>query len=61
MIFGWIGDNIGRKATIVITTAIMRFSCIVSYGKCWNLCINRTAATWIVTICRILQGMSSMG
>ena len=31
LIFGWIGDNIGRKSTVVITTALMSISC-VCYG-----------------------------
>ena len=29
LIFGWIGDNIGRKSTVVITTLMMACSCIV--------------------------------
>lgn len=29
LIFGWIGDNIGRKNTVVITTLLMSVSCIV--------------------------------
>ena len=27
LIFGYIGDNIGRKATVIITTLLMAFSC----------------------------------
>ena len=60
LIFGYIGDNIGRKATVVITTFLMACSCIVmailpTYAEIGIL------ASWIVTICRMLQGMSSMG
>ena len=29
LIFGWLGNNISRKATVVITTALMAFSCIL--------------------------------
>ncbi len=29
LLFGWIGDNIGRKSTVIITTILMSFSCIV--------------------------------
>lgn len=59
LIFGWIGDNIGRKATIVITTSMMAISCIIMANLPTYSQIGITA-TWIVTICRIVQGMSSM-
>ncbi len=60
MLFGYIGDNIGRKATVIVTTIIMSFSCIVvailpTYAQIG------IAASWIITICRIMQGMSCMG
>jgi MFS family permease len=60
LVFGWIGDHIGRKTTIVITTVMMSISCIVmatlpTYAK-----IGISAA-WIMTFCRMAQGMSSMG
>jgi MFS family permease len=29
LLFGYIGDNIGRKATVIITTGIMSISCLV--------------------------------
>ncbi len=29
LLFGWIGDNIGRKSTVIITTSMMAISCIV--------------------------------
>lgn len=60
MIFGWIGDNIGRKVTVVITTAMMSISCIVMANLPTFAQIGITAA-WLVTICRIVQGMTSMG
>lgn len=60
LIFGWLGDNIGRKSTIIITTVMMAISCIVMANLPTYAQIGITA-TWIVTLCRIVQGMSSMG
>ncbi|WP_341793085.1 MULTISPECIES: MFS transporter [unclassified Rickettsia] len=60
LIFGWIGDNIGRKSTVVITSFLMAISCIVmavspTYAE------KGLIATIIVTLCRIVQGVSSLG
>ncbi len=60
LLFGWIGDNFGRKATIIITTSLMSISCIIiailpTYAEMGIM------VAWILTICRIMQGMSSMG
>ena len=60
LIFGWIGDHIGRKTTVIITSFMMALSCLMmanlpTYAQIGIL------ASWIVTICRILQGMASMG
>ena len=60
LIFGWIGDRFGRKPTIIITTTMMAFSCIVMASLPTYAQIGITAA-WVVTICRIVQGISSMG
>ncbi len=60
LIIGWIGDNIGRKATVIITTSMMAISCIIMANLPTYAQIGITA-TWIMTICRIAQGMSSMG
>jgi len=60
LIFGYIGDNIGRKATVIITTILMAFSCFVMAILPTYAQIGITAS-WLVTICRIVQGMSSMG
>lgn len=60
LIFGWIGDNIGRKATVIITTFLMSVSCVVMANLPTYAQIGLTAA-WVVTGCRILQGLSSMG
>src|SRR5471030_1993160 len=29
LVFGWMGDNIGRKSTIIVTTVFMSLSCVV--------------------------------
>ncbi|WP_342170182.1 MFS transporter [Rickettsia endosymbiont of Seladonia tumulorum] len=58
ILFGWIGDNIGRKPTIIITTILMSCTCIgmailPSYDE-----IGFTA-TVLVTLFRAIQGISS--
>ena len=60
LLFGYIGDNYGRKTTIVITTFMMALTCIIMANVPTYAQIGITAA-WIVTLCRALQGMSSMG
>ncbi len=60
VIFGWLGDNMGRKFTVIITTFIMAASCLVMANLPTYAQIGVTA-TWIVTICRAVQGVSSMG
>lgn len=60
LILGWIGDNIGRKSTVIITTGMMAISCIIMANLPTYAQIGITA-TLIMTICRIIQGMSSMG
>ncbi len=59
LLFGWIGDNIGRKPTVVITTSMMAISCIIIASLPTYAEIGIKAA-WIITICRLLQGISSM-
>lgn len=60
ILFGYIGDTIGRKATVIITTIIMAFCCVVMAVLPTYAQIG-IAATWLLTICRIVQGLSSMG
>jgi MFS transporter, MHS family, proline/betaine transporter len=60
LIFGWIGDNVGRKSTIIFTTTMMAISCIIMANLPTYAQIGITA-TWVVTLCRIFQGMSSLG
>ena len=60
LIFGYIGDTFGRKSTVVITTMMMAVSCIIMANLPTYAQIGITA-TWIVTVCRLTQGLSSMG
>ena len=60
LIFGHLGDNIGRRATVIITTIMMSLSCLVMANLPTYSQIGITAS-WIVTICRMIQGLSSMG
>jgi MFS family permease len=60
MIFGYIGDKYGRKITVVITTFMMAITCLIMAMAPTYEQIG-IAAAWIVTFCRIMQGMSSMG
>ncbi|MBM3633443.1 MAG: MFS transporter [Alphaproteobacteria bacterium] len=60
LIFGWLGDNIGRKSTIIITTLMMSVSCVIMANLPTYAQVGISAA-WIMTFCRIAQGMSSLG
>ncbi len=60
LIFGWIGDNIGRKHTVVITTTMMAVCCVMIFALPTYAEIGIWSSIGI-TICRVLQGMSSMG
>ena len=59
-IFGYIGDNIGRKHTVVITTLMMALTSIIIFFLPTYAQIGITASI-LVTLCRMVQGMSSMG
>ena len=58
LIFGYIGDYIGRKATIVITTLLMAISCMTIAVLPTYAQIGITAS-WIITVCRMVQGMAA--
>ncbi len=60
LIFGWLGDNIGRKVTVIITSFMMAVSCLIIAALPTYEQIGITA-TWLLTLCRAIQGMSSMG
>jgi MHS family proline/betaine transporter-like MFS transporter len=60
LLFGYIGDKVGRKHTVIITTMIMAISCLIMANVGTYAQIGITAS-WVITICRALQGMSSIG
>ena len=60
LIFGYIGDKMGRKFTVVITTMMMSISCVVMATTPVYSEIGIAAAV-VITCCRIMQGLSSMG
>mgnify|MGYP000063496470 CR=1 FL=1 len=60
LLFGWVGDTIGRKSTVILTTMMMAVSCLIMASLPTYSQIGITAA-WIVTLCRVMQGISSMG
>ena len=60
LIFGYIGDNFGRKPTVIITTTIMAICCITMANLPTYAEIGITAS-WLLIICRIFQGISSLG
>lgn len=60
LIFGYIGDTIGRKSTVVLTTILMSISCIIMANLPTYEKIG-IAACWLITLCRVMQGLSSMG
>ena len=60
LIFGWLGDNIGRKSTIIITTLLMAIACFIMTNLSTYDEIG-IVATWVMIACRMAQGMSSMG
>src|SRR5579862_3179675 len=47
LLFGYIGDNIGRKTTVIITTMMMAVSCFVMANLPTYSQIGLTAA-WVV-------------
>ena len=59
-VIGMIGDKIGRKSTIIITTSLMAVCCVTmaTVGTYAEIGI---AASVIMVACRALQGFSSMG
>ncbi len=60
MIIGWIGDQIGRRSTIMLTTSIMAATCVTMASVGTYAEIGATSCI-IVIICRALQGISSLG
>ena len=59
-IIGRIGDTMGRKFTIMLTTFVMAFACVIMATAKTYEEVGITA-TIVVMLCRVLQGFSSMG
>ena len=57
-IFGYIADQIGRKATIIITTLLMSLTCIVMGTLPTHAQIGLTSSC-IMIVCRMVQGMTA--
>jgi MFS family permease len=55
LFFGYLGDTIGRKPTIILTTIVMSLCCIVIASLPTYAQIG-IAAPIILTICRMIQG-----
>jgi MFS family permease len=53
ILIGRLGDRIGRKATVIITTTVMSISCVVMANLPTYEQVG-IVASWAVTICRIL-------
>lgn len=60
LFFGYLGDHIGRKSTVIITTMMMATSCIIMANLPTYSQIG-IAAAWGITLCRGIQGISSLG
>lgn len=59
-IFGRIGDKLGRKSTVIMTTTLMALSCVVMANAPTYEQIGYFAAV-LITVCRAVQGMESVG
>lgn len=60
LLFGFIGDHIGRKMTVTFTTMLISVSCMVIANLPTYEQIGITAV-WTITACRMVQGMASIG
>lgn len=60
LFFGYLGDTVGRKSTVVLSTMMMAVSCLVIASMPSYNDIGITAFI-VLLLCRILQGFSSVG
>ena len=60
LIFGYIGDKVGRKNTVIVTTFMMAVACVIMASLPTYKEIGKLA-TIAMFFCRMLQGMSSLG
>ena len=60
LLIGYIGDTVGRKLTVILTGMMMAVCCIIM-ANAPTYSEKGLAASVIMMLCRILQGLSSMG
>lgn len=58
LLFGYIGDYVGRKVVVILTTLLMAISCVIIATLPTYAQIGITAS-WVITACRAVQGMSA--
>lgn len=60
LLFGYLGDKMGRKAMVVMSTTAMSLSCLTMFILPTYAQIG-IASAWIMLICRASQGIFSQG
>jgi MHS family proline/betaine transporter-like MFS transporter len=58
LIFGYIGDTVGRKTVVVLTTMLMAVSSLIVAFLPTYAQIGITAS-WVITLCRMVQSASA--
>jgi len=58
LIFGYIGDTVGRKTVVILTTMLMAVSSLIVAFLPTYAQIGITAS-WIITICRMVQSVAA--
>lgn len=58
LIFGYIGDTVGRKTVVILTTMLMAVSSLIVAFLPTYAQIGITAS-WVITICRMVQSISA--
>ncbi len=58
LLFGYIGDYLGRKTVVIITTFLMGISCVIIATLPTYAQIGITAS-WILVICCMIQGLAA--
>lgn len=58
LLFGYIGDYVGRKIVVILTTLLMAISCVIIATLPTYAQIGITAS-WVITACRAVQGMAA--
>ena len=60
LFFGWIGDKVGRRHTVIITTFLM-FICCTTIAILPTYNEIGITASMIMILCRMIQGIACMG